>query len=558
MLASTVPYFLCAQVAGARHFMWLTYNLDDSCVYLSWMRQAADGSSHALNLFTTEPQHGMLLNPFFWVLGRAAKFTGLSLISVYQGARVVCGFTLLMVTVTLIRATVQNALAQRLAFLFVCFSSGLGWLPFWWNAAQNALPIDTWQPEAITFLSLYLSPLFCFSMTLQVAIVTLLFRGEQTGRARYAVLGGVCGLLLALTHTYDVLSLAAVWSLYLVLPWKPDPPFKSRAHRMATGWTQAIIASLTTVPGVAYIYREIKTESVFAQRAAVPTLTPPLQWVLIGFGLTLLLAIVGAAATLQAEKATAEPAQKYDSTARSPTLLLIAWAFANIAISYAPVAFQRKMLQGTHLPVSLLAGIGVAWILLHPTSQVKTRQLTLASVLCIIILSVTNITFVMRDIRNAFENRVQTGMHRPFINPGELDALQWIRLHTEPGTAFQPLPWVFVDNLNHKKGSSDVTIACFGPGLTGRPVYCGHWGETPHYGDKLNYIMNTFSPNISDAERSNRLRNMQVRYLLFSQKALSDTAPDLLMSMFRGHSPLPSYLKLQYSNSDADIYEIKL
>ena len=87
-----LPYLIGWSLSQGRQFMWLSYNLDDSCAYLALMRQAADGSLRSLNLFTTDPQHGMLLNPFFLVLGWGARLTGLPLIAVYHLSRLFFGF----------------------------------------------------------------------------------------------------------------------------------------------------------------------------------------------------------------------------------------------------------------------------------------------------------------------------------------------------------------------------------------------------------------------------------------------------------------------------------
>ena len=130
MLLTLLPYLIAAMQSQGRKFMWLGYNLDDSCVYLSWMRQAADGSVRALNLFTTENQNGMLLNPFFLVLGKFAGITGLPLLAVYHGARLLFGFLLLLAVYKFISQTISDLNQRKTAFLFVCLGSGLGWLPF--------------------------------------------------------------------------------------------------------------------------------------------------------------------------------------------------------------------------------------------------------------------------------------------------------------------------------------------------------------------------------------------------------------------------------------------
>ena len=257
-----LPYLYGFSISHGRQFLWLGYNLDDSCVYLSWMRQAADGAPNTLNLFTTDPQHGIAPNPLFWTLGHIAGVCRLPLIAVYHLARLVLGFALLMLVWELIVALIANRQSQRNAFLFVCFSAGLGWLPLWWSQPLPG-PIDTWQPEAITFLSLYLSPLFCFSMFLQVAVVYLLLRAQRTGSTGTALFAGLCGFLLGLTHTYDVITMAAIWLTYLVALTVKALLAKDSVRGIGIGWLQALLAGLITLPAVAYIAFQLKSEAVF-------------------------------------------------------------------------------------------------------------------------------------------------------------------------------------------------------------------------------------------------------------------------------------------------------
>ena len=52
--------------------------------------------------------------------------------------------------------------------LVICFSAGLGWIPGLWETGSLGGPVDKWQPEAITFLSLYIFPLFIVSLLLMI------------------------------------------------------------------------------------------------------------------------------------------------------------------------------------------------------------------------------------------------------------------------------------------------------------------------------------------------------------------------------------------------------
>ena len=562
-----VPYLVGNAQSYGRTFMWLGYNLDDSCVYLSWMRQAADGAVRTLNLFTTDPQHGMAPNPLFWVLGRIAAVAHLPLIAVYHGARILCGFALLLVVWELICALILNQRARQLAFLFICFSSGLGWLPFWWDGPLPA-PVDMWQPEAITFLSLYLSPLFCFSMCLQAALVHLLLLGERTGKMRYGIYAGFCGFVLGLTHTYDVITMSAVWCAFLIAHTMFVVCNGLPAKEIIASWVRGFVAGLITLPAVAYIAYQLKTEAVFQARANVETLTPPLHWILLGYGITLLLAILGAAISSREvfyEPPSAKKASAW-TTGFDALLLLVLWAIVNVSIAYLPLSFQRKLMQGAHLSIALLAGIGAAWIWYRIDAPVLRRRFLLFALAATAVLCPTNVMFMVRDANNYALGIAQTKLHRPYLQSGEIAALEWVRTNSPPGTAVQPLPWagVLVNGARSQVYTRDTALMCFTPGLIDRPVYCGHWGETPHFREKLAPLTAFGTRFMDDTRRIALLHDMHVKYLVFSQKRAADNsldaaeATDDLLPMFRGRIPVPGYLVLRYTNADADVYEVRL
>src|SRR5437588_5068223 len=95
MAITLLPYLFGYSLLGLNPrfgwYSWLGYNLDDSCVYLSWMRQAADGHLFQRNLFTTQPQIGHQVNLFFLALGSVARFSHLPLTAVWHLARILLG-----------------------------------------------------------------------------------------------------------------------------------------------------------------------------------------------------------------------------------------------------------------------------------------------------------------------------------------------------------------------------------------------------------------------------------------------------------------------------------
>ncbi len=564
MAITLIPYLVGFGMSRGRQFMWLGYNLDDSCVYLSWMRQSADGATRTLNLFTTDRQHGLVPNLLFWVLGRTAALTHLPLIWIYHLSRVTFGIALIIATWQFIRLVVRSVKARFLALCFVCFSAGLGWLV---NPLVGPFSIDLWQPEATTYLSLFLSPLFCFSLLLQVVTVAMLVIGVRTGRTRFAVGAGVFGCVLGLTHTYDVLTMAAVWAAYLVVSTILGARRQLGMRRIALPWIQGLVAGLITLPSVAFMAYELKTETIFLQRANVETLSPAFVWVLLGYGLTLVFAVLGAAMCrgdeAKLEREGRENPWYFDDGSR---VLLIVWAIVNVAVAYIPLPFQRKLLQGAHIPIALLAGIGAAWVWSRIGARATNSRFALYALATTLLLCPSNILFMGRDVANYARGISQTQLHRTYLQPGEIAALEWIKNNSTPGAAVQPLPWLGRTNpdAGNQIFTKDAALMCFTPGLVDRPVYCGHWGETPRYREKLSdlALFSSSSPRWDEAKRFEFLRSMHVRYLVFSQKHADDTseagadATDSLLPRFRGRLPLPEYLKLRYSNADADVYEV--
>ena len=138
--------------------------------------------------------------------------------------------------------------ARLVAFALTSLGTGLGWVyaKTWWNLNNLKLPVDTWQPESFPVLSLDTSALFVVGTLLIVGTIWLLLEGERTGKVRYAVYAGICGLAMGNIHSYDILHVVAAWGLFLVVRDLTAARFRGDS------WGRALIAALITIPSVAY------------------------------------------------------------------------------------------------------------------------------------------------------------------------------------------------------------------------------------------------------------------------------------------------------------------
>ena len=546
LLLASLPYLVAwLRTPPGLVYSGLVYNIDDSAVYFSWMDQAQRGHFFLRNQFSTEQQKGVLFNLFFLLLGNLVRFTGLAPAVVYQTARVVCGALLLWAVTGLLRATLRDTRARKIAFAFTCFGSGLGWL--WSGDTPERGPIDLWQPEAITFLSLYFSPLFTAALALMVVFVTAVLHSERTNRLRDVWPAALAGALLGNFHSYDVIPLFATWGAYRVV----DDARLRRLNR--PGWTRLIVAGLASLPTTAYQYYALRVEPVFFYRAfASKTLTSKPWWVLLGFGILALLAyglIVHVAATRGKKQAARD--LFVDGAALR---LLATWAVAGVLVAYVPVAFQRKLLMGVHVPLCALAGAALA----HLTARLSGDLPRIAALGVVLLTLPTNLWFITRDLGRVTENVGSTD-HRPYLTRAENAALLWLRANAKPSDAVLVAP----DPAAHLRFPYRPLLphlSVYVPAVAGNVVYNGHWGETPDFVRKLGEMLSFFSANASDEQRIALLQGNNIRYVLQLNALSRDDLKDADGTVVYSPAPWPArapalpYLAPVYANTEVTIY----
>jgi hypothetical protein len=271
LLLTSLPYLFAYSVSS--NFVGQIYNIVDFSVYLSWTRQAADGHFGTLNLFTTVKQHGYLFNSLFLLLGTVVRLTGFAIPIVFQIFRLMGAVLLLWLAYIICRLVYPASIYARLtSFGLIALSSGFGFLywPKWANNNAGHFPVDVWQPEAFTFLSIYTTVLFVVATIFILAAFYNLVRGEMTDKYIYGVYAGLCGLVLGNIHSYDVLHIAAAWGVYLVAVSIAERKFDVRR------WTRALVAGALTLPSTVYQYWVFQHEPVFRARAMTQTLSPSL------------------------------------------------------------------------------------------------------------------------------------------------------------------------------------------------------------------------------------------------------------------------------------------
>lgn len=474
MLVTCLPYLLVWWYTPLQSvFPWTLFNSDDHGVYFAWMRQAADGHLLFRNLFTADPQRGIYLQSYFLLLGQLARLPGIDVPVAYQLGRLLFGATTLLLVYRLGAFFTPDHFTRGCIFWTTALSAGVGWL-FWHDHEIQRGPVDVWQAEALTFASLYSNGLFAVGLSLMLGVIVCLLLAEERG-AKWAVAAGVCGLLLGNVHSYDVIHLTAVWCSYLLAKWIVTRRFPVRdvGH--------GLITALVAAPSVAYMAWLYLTEPVFKARADTATLSPQIMGYVLGYGLLWPLAACGAWQLYQRRS-------EISAEAPRPThrwLLPLTWAVVGLPLAYValpsfsfgelewhPVAFQRKLIMGYHLPLALLSGLAVASLARRAaaTRGSTTRTAVVVAALVVCVLALSNLRYLVRDVTLARnENATSTGAHHAYWPESDLRAFEWLRTHSPADATLLTWPMNGV----------------FAPAYSGRKVYAGHWGETPNYAERL-------------------------------------------------------------------------
>jgi len=539
-----LPYYLGFWIAPeSTQYVGYSYNIDDHYVYLAWTKQASEGHFFTQNLFTTDRQPVLLFNLLFLFIGTLARIPGLSPWSANEICRVLAAAGLLTLVYHFLKLCIpQNRLARVAAFAFTCIGGGFGWIQ--WSSWHDKNPpgggpIDAFQPEAYTFNSIYLFVLFSVGLCLILGTLYAMLRCQQTGKTRYAVIAGICALLAGNIHSYDIFHICAAWGLFMIVY-----TIGRRGKGVGKLWLQSLLALGMSMPTVLFTYYVYKHNSVFNARAHSDTTSPPIWKYISGYGIEFVLA-VAAVVILGLWLKKMRDTQVNDDTPpdgwrdRASALFVVCWAFAGLIVIYIPFMFQRKALMGEHIPLCILAGWGAAMLL----RNLQTGKRIAIAGLLVAASAPSSFLYLARDF-----NHLQTGTSETsqwqYFRPGEWDAIQYIAKNTPIDAPILAQPFQ----------------ALYIPGVTGHPVWAGHWSETPKYAEKKIAEYNSFAKarpaelyprDQVDDFRKKFLTETKCQYLLYP----IDTSGTNYEN-FAG-SP-PPYLTPVYHNKQFVLFKIDL
>ncbi|MBA7492178.1 hypothetical protein ES702_02727 [subsurface metagenome] len=485
-------------------FVFSSVGRDDEYVYLSWIGQAKQGQWVFDNPYTTERHRRLYLNPLFLFLGKIASAFSLSPFLVFNLSRLVFGFLTLLVIYQFLSYFIKDLDLRFFTFLVICFSGGFGFLEIF-NRKSDWLFYNLWVSrktnEGLTFTSLLFYPQSTVSVALMLSYFLVQFRILKEPKVWLFVLGMCLGNLLILIHPYDIVILVLVPLVFLLLQ-------QSEKRR----WLYFFILNLTLFPSTLYTFLISQLDPVYKAWTHVPQISPPLFHFFLLYGFLAILAGLQVFSYLGQRK-------------RGRLAFLAGWFLLLPFLVKLPVFFQRRLIEGAHIPISILASFFLFKILK------KFKRSYLFFLLSIVFLSLHNIYWLNCKI-DLLKNDPR-GYY--FLSREKILALSWLDKQ--------------FTNRNVLAIPDDGLII---PAFTDNKVYWGHWANTPDSIKKGEVLTSFLDKNTSDFRRVDFLKKEEVDYFFFKKDKTSPVKAEIFDPIKK------TYLKSIFENKEVIIFEVRV
>lgn len=401
VLLAKLPYFVGYLVeTDELQFAGVTLAPVDSLSYLAKMQQGFAGRWTFQLPYTAESHEGAPVYLYYLFLGHVVRWIGLSVPLVYHLAGIISGLALLLTAYYFICQMIDTLTERRYLFALLGFSSGFGWLMIGFG---ELLSTDLTVPESNTFFTLMHCPHFSLSQTL-ILVIVLSFASGKGSWKRRTVIGTAACILLVLVQPFMLFVVFGTLGLYGLAVWKRDQRMPLRLI------VQGSTSLLVILPVLIMSYRAIYDNPAMREWTEQSVSTSPLVFFyLTGYGLILPMAIFGMIWAVR---------RRTDAD-----LMLVCWILVAVVGLYLPFSFQRRLSQGLHFPLAVLAGIGA---LRFGMSRFSVSKARLWARLYLLATYPTNLVLIVLFSGGAVLHHSQL-----FISADERMALDWITSQPE-------------------------------------------------------------------------------------------------------------------------------
>jgi hypothetical protein len=497
-------------------FTGAAHHTEDVMSYLAKMRQGYEGAWAVRLPYAVESHPGIpLLFLFYTLLGRMARWTGLSLPFLYHTARVVCAAFLLWTAYRFIAFLLPKPGWRWTAFLLATVASGFGvWAVLLAGSftIRGITPIDLWPLDFYTFALWFLSPHQTLGIALFLIILQSVAAYWETLEPRRLIPGVGAALVEGVIFPFVPL----VYGTTLAIAWLWE-----RRWRMAPLYTAGavILVVILPLPAVINYWFGLRGHPVWVSFSNQNlTLSPPIWHYILGYGLVGILALPGGW-------------WAWRSGARGRLAVIL--VAVSLALAYFPANFQRRLISGAHIPMCALAAAGLhGWLIpfwgrWRPAPGEGLAYRENLTRLGVVAFSAISSVYVWLSILLSIIG------HAPglYIPADTAVGIRWLAAGTSAETTVL----------------SAYTTGAVIPAYSGRSVFWGHALETPFLSRKRVEATQFFSSGTSDAYRRAMLERYGITHVFYGpdEREIGDFDP-----------ASAAYLRPVFQHFTVTIYEV--
>lgn len=228
IVLGSIPYVYgyCHAKPGTRFLGFVGRGALHSHGYNMFIRQAQEGQNLFENKLTPEPLPRKYFHPEYWLVGKAARWTGLSLEAIFHVHRVAAVLALVFAVYFFAAQCLDTVFQRRLAASLIVFGTGLGWI--WWAYVRSGLPpispshalppLSIRDVDGVTVFGYLMNkPHFMLAGAFIALAFGCAIAGEREKRTSLFVWGGLFALANVMVRAYAVFEIALVLAVFPLL-----------------------------------------------------------------------------------------------------------------------------------------------------------------------------------------------------------------------------------------------------------------------------------------------------------------------------------------------------
>jgi hypothetical protein len=348
-LVTSLPFLLASQVSGgAWCFSGFLIAVDDANTYIAKMLLSSKGDWLFRTPYSLISQRGVLMYVPYILLGKLAAGQALhdQLVGVYHLARVLAIPLFVFANYRFAARYLPGESDRRLATVLATAGAGLDWLllAFGGGPGWDAIPLSFISPESFGFLATLTAPHLILARACLLFGLTAYLETEERGQGPWkGALWLLAGFLVnPLTGATTVILVGA------------DQLYRLGAAFQTRNWAKwfegvrlAVLVALPSVPYVLYLALSYVRDPFLRGWAAQNRLpSPHLGYYLLAYGWLVIPVALGARSIWKGRSgAGAFP---------------LVWLLLFLALAYAPVGVQRRLVDGMWVAVVVMTVLGLS------------------------------------------------------------------------------------------------------------------------------------------------------------------------------------------------------